>query len=303
MPSRRWFSAALIAAAVAAFAPGPVAQARHYVAVTIANETSSRSAGEAYQEAPVDEPPAVRLAAVGDVGTGDGEERDTATAMASVARPPYDALVLLGDNVYPSGDPARLDATVFEPFAAVLDDGTELVATLGNHDVEDGNAQGQIEALGMPGRWYVWRTGPVAVIVLDSTRADDPKQRAWLEATLSVSDAAWNIVALHHPPYSAGWHGSDEKVRSAFEPLFNRYGVQLVLAGHDHDYQRSKPINGTTYVVSGAGAKTRPTGRAAFTEVSWSDQHFLDLRVWPDRLDAQVIAQDGRVYDRFTLRP
>lgn len=155
----------------------------------------------------------------------------------------------------------------------------------------------------MPDRWYTWRAGPAAVVVLDSTRADDPAQRAWLEDTLSTTDATWRIVALHHPPYSAGWHGSSGNVRAAFEPLFSRYGVRLVLAGHDHDYQPSEPVDGTTYVVSGAGAKTRPTDRASFTAVSWSTQHFVDLQIWPDCLEGQAVAQDGLVYDRFELRP
>lgn len=120
---------------------------------------------------------------------------------------------------------------------------------------------------------------------------------------LASSETVRKIVALHHPPYSAGWHGSSTNVRAAFEPLLNRYGVQLVLAGHDHDYQRSEPINGTTYAVSGAGARTRPTDRASFTAVSWSTQHFVDIQVWPDHLELQAVAQDGLVYDRIELSP
>jgi hypothetical protein len=108
---------------------------------------------------------------------------------------------------------------------------------------------------------------------------------------------------LHHPPYSAGCHGSSRQVRAAFALLFVSYDVHLVLAGHDHDYQRSTPIRGVTYVVSGAGAKTRPTSRASFTAVSWSMRHFLDLDVWSDRLEVSAVGQDGLVYDRFTLQP
>ena len=301
---RRWVAAVLLVTATTlGFAPGPVAQVRDYVATSLAMNVRAPSGGTPYQPAPVGDPPAVRIAAAGDVGTGDREERETAQAMASLAGVPYDALVLLGDNVYPSGDPSRLDATVFSPFGDLLDDGAALVPALGNHDVRDGNGPGQVEALSMPGRWYTWRSGPALIVVLDSTRADDPAQRAWLETTLATTDAVWRIVALHHPPYSAGWHGSSENVRRALEPLFNQYGVQLVLAGHDHDYQRSEPINGTTYVVSGAGARTRPTDRAPFTAVSWSTQHFVDLQIWPDRLELQAVAQDGLAYDSFELRP
>ena len=85
--------------------------------------------------------------------------------------------------------------------------------------------------------------------------------------------------------------------------LFNQYGVQLVLAGHDHDYQRSEAIDGTTYVVSGAGSRTRPTSHADFTAVSWSTQHFVDIQVWEDHLLLQAVAQDGLVYDAVELLP
>jgi hypothetical protein len=74
-----------------------------------------------------------------------------------------------------------------------------------------------------------------------------------------------------------------------------------VLAGHDHDYQRSRPIAGVTYVVSGGGAKTRPSGRAAFTEQSWSALHYLEIDVWPDRLELRAVSQGGLVFDRATI--
>ena len=146
-------------------------------------------------------------------------------------------------------------------------------------------------------------TGPVLLIVLDSTRPDDREQLAWLERTLAAATEPWRIVALHHPPYSAGWHGSSIDVRRAFQPLLDRFGVTLVLAGHDHDYQRSKPIHGVIYIVSGAGATTRQTNRASFTAASWSTQHFIDLEVWCDHLEVQAVGQDGLVYDHAMLAP
>ena len=80
--------------------------------------------------------------------------------------------MLLGDNVYPNGDPARLGATVFEPFAPVLEAGADLLAVLGNHDVQDANAAGQVTRLGMPGRWYATEVGPVLFLGLDANLAD-----------------------------------------------------------------------------------------------------------------------------------
>jgi hypothetical protein len=76
-----------------------------------------------------------------------------------------------------------------------------------------------------------------------------------------------------------------------------------VLSGHDHDYQRSKPIDGVTYVVSGGGAGTRRTGSDDFTATSFSWHHFLDIGVFRDRLVLRAIGQNGRVADEVVLRP
>jgi hypothetical protein len=283
-------------------APDVLTRASDYVSAWVTKDVGAPTGGTVPERLSENDPPSVRLAAAGDVGTGSSAEQATADAMAlaGTARP-FDALLLLGDNVYPSGDPAKVQDVVLDPFAVTLDTGAELLAVLGNHDVMDDNGDDQAAALGMPGRWYARQLGPVLIIGLDSTRADDPAQTAWLDQTLAAATAPWKIVTMHHPMYSAGWHGSSEGVRAAFQPSFDRYGVQLVLAGHDHDYQRSRPINGVTYIVSGAGAKLRRTGRASFTEASWSALHFLDIAVWEDRMTVQAIGQDGLVYDSTTL--
>jgi len=117
------------------------------------------------------------------------------------------------------------------------------------------------------------------------------------------NDAVWTIATMHHPPFSGGMHGSSIDVREAFTPLFEKYGVQLVLCGHDHDYQRSKSINGVTYVISGAAAKHRPANRADFTEVAWSTYHFVDLVLWSDRLVIRAINQSGEMFGTVTLLP
>ena len=194
-----------------------------------------------------DAQPQLHVAVAGDIGDSGGRLDATAHALAEAeATDPYDLLLLLGDNVYPAGDPAKLPETVFRPFAPVLEH-AELLAILGNHDVMSDHGAEQLRRLGLPGPWWASRSENVLLIGLDSNRAYDPEQLAWLEATLKHATAPWKIVAIHHSPYSAGYQGSSMSVREDFVPLFERYGVQLVLSGHDHDYQRSKPINGVTY--------------------------------------------------------
>ena len=256
----------------------------------------------AFGDYPVDGEPVLRIAVAGDVGDSGGRLTSTGAAMADLAGPQgYDELLLLGDNAYPAGDPEALRRTVFQPFGPVLDGGAELLAILGNHDVMDGNAAGQVEALGMPGRWWSVERAGVLIVGLDSNDGDDPEQVAWLDRTLARSDAPWRIVALHHPPYSAGYQGSALRIRATFSPIFERHGVQLVLSGHDHDYQRSDVIGGVTYVVSGAAAGTRRTSTESFTAVSFSWHHFLDVAVFADALVVRAVNQDGRVADEAVL--
>jgi hypothetical protein len=250
-----------------------------------------------------DDPPELHLAVVGDVGDSGGRLDATARAVDEMdAIDPFDGLVLTGDNVYPAGDPTKLPDTVFGPFAHVLT-GAELYAVLGNHDVMDAHGQAQLDALGMPGPWWARHLGDVLLIGLDSNHADDPDQRAWLERTLAAATETWRIVVVHHPPYSAGYQGSSDAVRAAFVPLFERYGVQLVISGHDHDYQRSVPIHGVTYVVTGGAAGTRRTGEDDFTAVSFSWHHFVEVGVFADRLVVRAVNQDERVADEATIDP
>ncbi len=264
----------------------------------------SRVAGE--QVPPVSDAPLVRLAVAGDTGTGDAAQAATVDEMLDQAQgqAPYDALVLLGDLVYEDGDLDEVDTAVIEPFAPLTAQGTELVPVLGNHDYQSGEQAEILTELGREGPWYVEQVGPVRIVVLDSEHADDPEQLHWLEQILAQPPppGTWTITAMHHPAYSAGHHGSTADVQENWVPLFTRYDVPLVLAGHDHDYQRSLPLDGVTYVVSGGGAKLRPTGAEDFTAVSASVLHYLDLLVYTHRIVGRAIDQSGKLVDHFTIR-
>jgi len=242
----------------------------------------------------------LRIAVAGDVGENVSRLRRTAAAM--VATGPYDVLLLLGDNVYPDGDPGRVDEAVLEPFAGVLEQGAELRAILGNHDVLEGHADAQLAALGQRSRWWSVEHAGVLLVGLDSTDPANPAQLRWLRRTLAGSDATWKIAALHHPPYSAGFQGSSDEARAAFSPILAELGVRLVLSGHDHDYQRTVPIDGVTYVVSGAAASARRTSSRDFTASSFSWHHFVELDVYDDRIEGRAVNQDRRTADRWTLR-
>ncbi|MFY9914914.1 MAG: metallophosphoesterase [Nocardioidaceae bacterium] len=255
----------------------------------------------------VDEPTAsstsaVRVAVVGDPGTGGAGEQAVAQVLADQHHEsPYDALVLPGDLIYPDGEVDQIDEALLRPFEPLLGDGVELLPALGNHDYMSGESRQIMDRLDRPSDWYAQEVGSALFVVLDSNRVDDPDQTTWLRETLQQSTANWVLAVMHHPPYSAGMHGSSLDVRSAWSGLFSQYGVDLVLAGHDHDYQRSHVIDGVLYVVSGGGAKTRPTGHESFTAFSASTLHYLDLQIGPDQILGQAIDSHGHAFDDFVI--
>jgi len=252
---------------------------------------------------PIVDEPVVRIAIAGDTGTGDSAAEATAQRMIAESESnPYDALILLGDLIYPDGDVALIDATVNDPFGPLVNDGAELIPVLGNHDYESGEQREILRTLGRSRPWYVEQVGPVRVVALDSNQIRS-NQTQWLQQVLAEPEPpdGWTVVAMHHPAYSAGEHGSDQAVQELWAPIFAEAGVRLVLAGHDHDYQRSTPQDGVTYVVSGGGAKLRPTGRDEFTAVSASTLHYVDLLVYEDQLVGRAIDQSGLLVDVFEI--
>lgn len=293
--------AGAVGAAVLAFASGPNDPVR------ISEDQPAASTSGALSASPASPPPRwtrTRLAVAGDTGTG---PRNPVTRTVEVMvdqsrRRPYDGLVLLGDLVYPDGDGDQAPRKVTMVFEPVLEQGAELVAALGNHDYQSGDQREILDEVGRTRSWYVARIGEVRIVVLDTERVDSPQQTAWLRSTLArPTDAAWTIVAMHRAPYSAGRHGSYAPLQERWVPLFEKYDVPLVLAGHDHDYQRSKLIDGVTYVVSGGAATLRPTGSEDFTEVSVSTYHYVDLLADDRRLRLRALDQRGRVFDSVEL--
>ncbi|MFM8311724.1 MAG: metallophosphoesterase family protein, partial [Ilumatobacteraceae bacterium] len=150
---------------------------------------------------PHGEPPPVHLAVVGDTGDSGTNIEATADTIEQIgATEPFDALLLLGDMIYPDGDPALLDVRVFEPFDGVIAEGADLLAVLGNHDVSLEKGDEIMQRLGMPGRWWQRVIGDVTIIGLDTTQIDNADQLAFLERSLEAADTTWTVVAMHHPP-------------------------------------------------------------------------------------------------------
>jgi hypothetical protein len=112
------------------------------------------------------------------------------------------------------------------------------------------------------------------------------------------------VVYLHRPPYTASKrHEGSAKVQRILVPIFEKHRVRLVLAGHNHVYERFRPRNGVTYVTTGgAGATAYPTGAAPDLAVTSADYHFVALQADACTLAARVINASGDVIDKFQIR-
>ena len=149
-------------------------------------------------------------------------------------------------------------------------------------------------------RYYTFVRGNVRFLALDSTLMD-AKQLAWIATTLQSAREDWKICYFHHPLYSnAERHGASVDLRIQLEPLFLKYGVQVVFSGHDHVYERLKPQKGIVYFVSGAAGQLRPgnMSRSAETAASFDqDQSFMVVEIAGTDLSFQAISRTGKVVD------
>ncbi len=248
--------------------------------------------------------PLLRFVATADTGFGDQDQFDVGAAIARYhEKNPFKLVVLGGDNIYNSGDISLIEATFEKPYAEVLKRGVKFRAALGNHDIqtENGTPQVQYAGFNMDGRYYHYTEGPAQFFVIDTNgNADWTVQMAWLEESLAKSTASWKIVYGHHPIYSSGHYGTNPAFVERFTPLFKKYKVNLYINGHEHHYERSNPIDGTTYLVTGhGGAHLRPvTAEPPNSAFAMSQFGFSTVELWSDRMVIQGIGTDGIVFDR-----
>lgn len=244
-----------------------------------------------------------RFAIAGDIGTRDAHIRKTgeAVAAADAKGRPFDALVVPGDLIYDNGDSALTEKSVIAPFAQTFEV-SEIVAAVGNHDIMSNEEKDIMRRLGRPSLTYAAKVGPVRFLVVDSNNVSD-EQTDWLAAQLAAPQPVGTVTipVMHHPAYSSGMHGSTKSIQRKWSPLFAQYKVPLVIAGHDHDYERSKPQNGVTYLVSGGAANLRSVGKDSFSAFSREIYHFVDLSVYPNRLVGRATDQNGNVFDEWAI--
>ncbi len=214
----------------------------------------------------------VRVWAIGDAGTGTTNQTNVRNTFYTLYRErPCDLWLMLGDNAYPEGTDNSFQRTVFEVYGRVLRQ-APVWPTLGNHDALHADSPTlsgayydifTLPTLGQCGgvasgteAYYSFDHANIHFVCLDSEdtdRSPDGAMARWLRADLADNTRDWLVAYFHHPPYSKGSHDSDKdsdsgarlgEMRRNFVPILEAGGVDLVLSGHSHVYERSLFVDG-----------------------------------------------------------
>ena len=267
-----------------------------------------------------------RFLAVGDSGDGGPVELTLALEMASQ----QPALVLhAGDLAYESGTFLQLQEYYFNVYRGIMSR-VPWFPVPGNHDYGSLQAAAFRTLMALPadpvpaaGRplYYSFDWGPVHFVALDSNQplvdaaSGQGAMLQWLEQDLRNARSQWVVAFFHHTPFPISWHQGDPNCQLAQQditPILERYGVHLVLNGHEHLYMRTKPRRngvfqdtgwGTVYVTTGGGGYALyPAGSAPFVASAVSASHYLRLDVAGTQMRVQAIGDQGQILDDFTLR-
>ena len=312
-----------------------------------------------------------RIWAMGDFGTtgryGTGALAVRDAYYAFTSNRYTDVWLMLGDNAYDTGTDAEYQRGVFDVYQDMLRQ-TVAWSTIGNHETYASNALGHVayydiftlpsqgEAGGIPSgtlHYYSFDYGNIHFVCLDSELSDQTDtgpMATWLREDLSSNTNEWLIAFWHSPPYTKGSHDSDsdtdtdghlKNMREVFVPILESYGVDLVLSGHSHIYERSyllhghygksptfqpgsmivnagsgRPndtgaylklgdageVSGTVYVVAGSGGfATFQSGRHPAMYAALLQIGSLVIDVNSNRLDAMFLRDTGAIEDSFTM--
>ncbi len=273
------------------------------------------------------------FASIGDYGdTGDLADGETNTLQVAKLVKSWDPdfIVTVGDNDYTDGEFAGsftgLDLGVGQYFAEYIGDyrGTKGTGAAenrffpipGDHDYGDDcdnpRLGDYLDYFTLPvgetdETYYDVRRGPVHIFTIDSIEechqdggAKLAAERAWLERTARASDAPYKIVLIHQPPFSSGArHGSNPRTQWPYAD----WGIQLVMSGDDHIYERIEK-DGVTYLVNGLGGVEKHDIGAPIegSQVRYNAEYgAVGLAVLADRLEVAFVSVTGVLVDRFTI--
>ena len=278
-----------------------------------------------------DDKPYLNFLAFGDSGSGSEEQLELAAIMGQLTP---DFVVHTGD-LLENGLESSADEQYFNPYKKMIAKYPFFI-TLGNHDYgrDYNKPEGKkflkenyipyhtMPYTGQPPYYYYFDDGNARFFVLDTNYFDgakwaqpldkNSKQYKWLEHFLSRTDKEWKFVVMHEPLYSTGAHGGREAQRALLEPLLDKYGVDIVLQGHDHDYERTKPLKdgmpndqeGVIYITLAGGGRPLYFQR---NNEDWSEKflpvyHFAHFEINGSNLKMAVYDKDAKVIDTLEIQ-
>ena len=240
---------------------------RYYYAIGSGAEQLASGADYFFETAPASAEP-TRIWVLGDSGTGTSGQREVRDAYYDRAgASETDLVLMLGDNAYERGTDSDYQANLFDVYGKILRR-APLWPTFGNHEGLTASSESQsgpyYEIFTLPRQgeaggvasgteaWYSFDFGNIHFVCLNSydvSRAPDDRMVTWLRRDLAENDRDWTIAFFHHPPYSKGTHDSDvnplmSEMRINVLPVLEQFGVDLVLTGHSHSYERSMFVDG-----------------------------------------------------------
>ena len=267
---------------------------------------------------------------LGDSGWGDPRSDGQGLVAQRIVAEKASLLLHTGDLVYPFGSYDNYQRNYFNYYASLMSS-VPCFPSPGNHDYDVPGAAPYIAIHSVPtetvptqdrGRYYSYDWGNVHFVSLDAhfaleraVNADGPMLR-WLDNDLRSTRQFWRVVYFHYPPWATGNNVNDPQsqwARTYMVPIFEKNGVQLVLSGHEHSYQRSVPIRksgvvspnvGTNYVTSGGGGATLyPVPSVPMVAFARSAYHYLRAEVQGTRIVIHSIRQDGVEIDNYVVAP
>lgn len=249
-----------------------------------------------------DEPGSWKLAAIGDYGAG---TTHLAKVAANLARSGAQLVITTGDNVYPTGRWQDYEKN-WEPSMGPVARTRNFMPALGNHDMYKDDLRpyfGHFPHL-KGNAYYTFTERNAQFYALDGDQDIRPgsAQYRWLEQELEASDRPWKVLYLHYPLFGSSAKGNE--IADAVQPLAERYGVQLVVAGHEHNYLRSKPIGGVTHLLTGGGGqRVYPfmSKRPDHLALRKAEYHHLEFAVGQLKMVVRAIDEDGRRIDTVEI--
>lgn len=345
---------------------GLVPGTRYYYSIGSASDVlAGGDATHTFRATPASAEP-VRIWVLGDAGRANSNQaavRDAYQTWTGARMP--DLCLMLGDNAYYSGTDAEYQAAVFDMYPSFLRR-VPLWSCLGNHDADGGSTSPTAifpyfdmftfptagECGGVPSgteRYFSFDHANIHIVSLDSQTSDRSPSGAmaqWLATDLASTTKTWIIALFHHPPYSKGSHDSDTEsqlveMRQNFGPILEAGGVDLVLVGHSHSYERTVLLDGhyghsstlAAAMKKNAGSG-RPSGTGAYIKpLTGPRDHFgavytlagsagsadggalnhpamylslntlgsLNLDIAGSQLEASYIEADHEIADTFTI--